>query len=223
MRQQINLYQPSTVAMVRQVLSASTVLISGGLIIATLAAIAGYGAWEVSRLSDGVALVREHHRSQAIMRDASANAEGEVQSPEQVEAQNKTLRAELATRKRALQLLESGAAGKPAGFALRLEALGRRHIDGLWLDRLVLGSDAGMMSLAGSTLDPDLVPRYLQSLATDPALEGTRFDEFAIEQPNKAKNESGEMEDKPRVPANGLRFRATNVALSASITAAAKP
>jgi hypothetical protein len=220
MRQQINLYQPSTVAMVRQVLSASTVLIGGGLIIATLAAIAGYGAWEISRLSDGVALVREHHRSQAIMRDAGANADGEVQSPEQVESQNKTLRAELATRKRALLLLEGGAVGKPAGFALRLEALARRHIDGLWLDRLVLGSDAGMMSLAGSTLDPDLVPRYLQSLATDPALEGTRFDEFAIEQPG---GKEGEVEEKPAVPANGLRFRATNVALRASITAAATP
>jgi hypothetical protein len=222
MRQQINLYQPSTAAMVRQVLSASTVMIGGGLIIATLAAIAGYGAWEVSRLSDGVALVREHHRSQAVMRDASANADGEIQSPEQIEAQNKTLRAELATRKRALQLLEGGAAGKPAGFALRLEALARRHIDGLWLDRLVLGSDAGMMSLAGSTLDPDLVPRYLQSLATDPALEGSRFDEFVIEQPGEVKNELGEQEAKP-VPANGLRFRATNGALAASITAAAAP
>jgi hypothetical protein len=218
MRQQINLYQPSAAAMVRQVLSASTVMIGGGIIIATLAAIAGYGAWEVSRLADGVALVREHHRSQAAMRDASANADGEVQTPEQVEAQNKTLRAELASRKRALELLESGAAGKPAGFALRLEALARRHIDGLWLDRLVLGSDARMMSLEGSTLDPGLVPRYLQSLATDTALEGTRFDEFAIEQPGETGNEFGDKVEKPS-PANGLRFRARNVALTASVTA----
>jgi hypothetical protein len=218
MRQQINLYQPSAAAMVRQVVSASTVMIGGGLIIATLAAIAGFGAWEVSRLSDGVALVREHHRSQAIMRDAGINAEGETQTPEQIEAQNKTLRAELASRKRALELLESGAAGKPAGFAARLEALARRHIDGLWLDRLSLGSDAGMMNLGGVTFDPDLVPRYLQSLASDPALEGTRFDEFLIEQPGK-EDKAGEKQEKHSVPANGLRFRATNGALNASITA----
>jgi hypothetical protein len=221
MRQQINLYQPSAAAMVRQVLSASTVMIGGGIIIATLAAIAGYGAWEISRLSDGVALVREHHRTQAIMRDAGVNADGEIQTPEEVEAQNKTLRAELASRKRAVELLEGGAAGKPAGFAVRLEALARRHVDGLWLDRLVLGSDVGMMNLAGSTLDPDLVPRYLQSLASDPALEGTRFDRFAIEQPDKDKgNQQDGVEEKHTAPAKGLRFRASNGALTASITAA---
>jgi len=37
------------------------------------------------------------------------------------------------------------------------------------------------VSLSGSTLSPDVVPRYLRSLAADPALKGGQIDEFIIE------------------------------------------
>jgi len=194
---------------VRQVLSASTVMVGGAMILLALGGLWGFGMWEVSRLGHGVEFVRQQHEHQQNL-ILGANAEGLAQSPEEVEAGNKRLRAELQTRQRALELLNAGAAGKPAGFSTRLEALARRHVEGVWLDRLVLGSDTAKMNLSGSALDADLVPRYLQNLATDPALNGTRFDEFVIEQPTDDPEKK-----KPAVP--GLRFRASNAALAASL------
>jgi hypothetical protein len=211
--QQINLYQKSAATMARQVLSSSTVMIGGLLILVSLGGIAGFGAWEISRLSEGVELVRQHQQTQEDMLGKSPTTEASGQTPQQIEARNKLLRAELATRKRALQLLQDGAAGQPSGFAVRLEALARRHVEGVWLDRLVLGSEHGAMSLSGATLDADLVPRYLQNLASDPSLEGTRFDEFVIEQPEPQTEE--EKKAAPRY--EGLRFRAANNALAATL------
>jgi hypothetical protein len=206
-RQQINLYQQSAAARVRQVMSASTVMVGGAVIVLALAAISGFGMWKVAELEKGVELLRQQHEQrQALL---AATVEGVVQTPEEIEAENKTLRAELQARERALELLNAGAAGKPAGFSTRLEALARRHVQGVWLDRLVLGSDVAKMTLSGATLDADLVPRYLQNLSADPALNGTRFDEFVIEQPQESETK--------KAPAYGLRFRASNAALAASL------
>ena len=43
------------------------------------------------------------------------------------------------------------------------------------------GATVESVSLSGSTLSPDVVPRYLRSLAADPALKGGQIDEFVIE------------------------------------------
>jgi hypothetical protein len=56
----------------------------------------------------------------------------------------------------------------------------------LWIKRIDLGSASGSMGLSGGTLDPDLVPRYLKALASEPALKGTRFDDFSIEREKDA-------------------------------------
>ena len=37
-------------------------------------------------------------------------------------------------------------------------------------------------------MSPDSVPRYLRSLATDPALKGGQIDEFIIEKPVQGKS-----------------------------------
>lgn len=45
----------------------------------------------------------------------------------------------------------------------------------------MLVGGAGVASLSGRTLDPDLVPVYLQALTAESALAGTRFEAFRIE------------------------------------------
>ena len=54
-----------------------------------------------------------------------------------------------------------GAASPETGFAARLEALGRRQLDGLWLHNIVVGSGAGRLALRGDAIDARLVPAYL--------------------------------------------------------------
>ena len=95
--------------------------------------------------------------------------------------QLRRLGEDIDTKTRALALLNSESTRQPAGFSTRLRAFGARHIDGIWLDRLTLGATVESVSVSGSTLSPEVVPRYLRSLAADPALKGGQIDEFVIE------------------------------------------
>ena len=121
-----------------------------------------------------------------------------------------------------MQLLKSGAAGQTTGFAGRMEGLARRHVDGLWIDSLMISGTNGSMSIAGATLDADIVPEYLQNLAREPVLNGTRFDEFIIERPVRvasktepaAEDASGVATDKPKAVERFIRFKAGSSALA---------
>jgi hypothetical protein len=83
-------------------------------------------------------------------------------------------------------MLHNGAVGQTTGFSKRLTALARHSAGGVWIDRLSLSGTTGSMTLGGAAFDPQLIPRYLHELGTEPALSGIRFDQFVIEQPAKA-------------------------------------
>ena len=91
----------------------------------------------------------------------------------------------MSERTQALQVLQSGAAGQTSGFATRMEALARRHVNGLWIDGLAMSGTRSTMSISGGSVDADIVPAYLRSLSTETVLSGTRFDDFVIERPEK--------------------------------------
>ena len=82
-------------------------------------------------------------------------------------------------------MLQSGAAGQTSGFASRMEALARRHVNGLWIDGLAMSGTRSTMSISGGSVDADIVPAYLRSLSSETVLSGTRFDDFVIERPEK--------------------------------------
>jgi hypothetical protein len=215
MRQQINLYQP-IFSEAKQPLSAATVSMCLVLIVACLIAYSSYTSSRLGKLAAQVA----SHRSEQTQLETRLNemtAEMTARSnPEVVEARVKVLAASLNERTKALELLKAGAVGQTTGFAARLEALARRHVDGLWIDRLVISGSTGSMSLAGATLDADIVPVYLQSLAQESVLTGTRFDEFIIERPTAvAAVADSDEPSEVKQPAKGkfIRFRAGNRAL----------
>ena len=112
-------------------------------------------------------------------------------------------------RTRALALLRAGTLGRTTGFADRLEALARQHVDGVWIDRMALSGATGSMSLGGATFDPNLVPRYLQNLGHESVLAGARFDELVIDRPTSKSVESSQ-----------VRFRASSLAAPAPPSAA---
>lgn len=181
MRQQINLYQP--------VFSSERKLFGAGMaacaFAAVILALAGYTVHARVQLGnlenelEDLRVQQQEFEAQAAQSEERA-ARG---TPTETELRIKNLSRDIAARTHALQMLQSGAAGQTTGFASRLEALARRHVDGLWIDAVILSGANGSMSLAGATLDADFVPRYLQNLAQDPVLNGTRFDDFLIERP----------------------------------------
>jgi hypothetical protein len=213
-RQQINLYQPA--AQVRGgPFAAGGALRVSGVALACLVAVWTYGRWRVVRLERAVqSLEQQHHRQDATMAALNAARAADV-SPEQMQARVAGLTAELAVRTRTLELLRSGTAGQVGGFSARLTALARRPLPGLWIDHVVLSGMSGSMTVGGSALEPDLVPRYLRGLAGEGALAGARFDDLVIERPAEHPD-AREHAAPAKAPADrSFRFRAESGALRA--------
>ncbi|HEY8539994.1 MAG TPA: hypothetical protein VIL28_14085 [Steroidobacteraceae bacterium] len=203
MRQQINLYQP-TLSETRHPMSFLALLAAVAVMVGGL----GVHSWLVNRqvaaLEQTVADLQARHAEQEALLATAENSPREDAAA--LEQRVRNLERTVHERHAALEILRSGAAGQTLGFAARMEALARRHVDGLWIDTLVLSGTNGSMSLGGGTLDPDIVPTYLRNLAQESILRGTRFDDFVIERSSEAKDD--EHSSAPHV-----RFRAGNKAL----------
>jgi hypothetical protein len=83
-------------------------------------------------------------------------------------------------KSRVLDLLSGESVGNTEGFSGHLEALGRRHPQGLWLEDIRIANGGRQLMLAGRTLQADLVPRFLAELRAEPAFAGTAFATFTL-------------------------------------------
>jgi hypothetical protein len=183
--QEINLYQPVSKG-VRGALSASSTRATLLVVTASLVGLWGFADWQVTHLRAATQVVRNQQEAQAAM-SAAQGPELQGLDDAQLAALLADMDAQIAAKSQALALLSAESGARGAGFSARLRAFGERHIDGIWLDHLTLGADVRSVSISGSTLAPDAVPRYLRSLATDPALKGGQIDEFIIQKPSKGK------------------------------------
>ena len=181
MEQQVNLYQPILGAE-KRIFSARA--IGSGLLIlgVCLGGLHAFGAWRTGRIERSVALIERQAATETSQRDRVSAALRPSRSIVELQAQALELIADIAARERALDLVNRDAASPATGFAARLEALGRRQIDGLWLRTIVVGSGDGLLALQGATVDRRLVPQYLAALAEERAFDGVRFDKLAIRQ-----------------------------------------
>ena len=186
--QEINLYQPVSKG-VRGALSASSTRTTLLVIAASLLGLWGFADWQVTHLRAATQVVRNQLAAQEAM-SAAQGPELQALGDDQLNELLARLESQIGAKSRAVALLSGESIGAGPGFAARLRAFGERHIDGIWLDHLTLGADVRSVSISGTTLSPDSVPRYLRSLAADPALKGGQIDEFIIEQPAKGKGAS---------------------------------
>ena len=202
MQQQVNLYQPILGAE-KRVFSASA--IGGSLVIlgVCLGGLHAFGAWRTGRIERSVAIIERQAATEMRRRDGASAALRPSRSIVELQEQALELTADIAARERALDLVNRGAASPATGFAARLEALGRRQIDGLWLRTIVVGSGDGRLALQGATVDPRLVPQYLAALAEEHAFDGVRFDKIAMRQ---AKREEAPAQLMFELGAPGLEF-----------------
>lgn len=137
----------------------------------------------MARLQSSVDALQRQQAAQRTALSALGSLQSTVGNPADLQARIQQLGAELATRERALALLQSGAVGGTQGFSAQLVALARHPMAGLWLRQITLSDLTGSMSLVGEAVDPDRVPRYLHALASERVLAGLRFDRLVIERP----------------------------------------
>ena len=228
MRQEINLYQPgSDVQLFR--LSAATAAWMLGILCGVLLLWRVYEGRQVTQLEADVQSAKSQQQRQSEIARAAGVAQAARGGAVNFQEKARLLATQLKERQHALEVLGGGSAGVPGGFADRLEVFARRRVEGVWLDHIVLDGASGINSLAGHTLDPNLVPRYFQGLAGEPALRGTRFQDFRIDA--SLKSEGGTTcavdprrapdavavtpLDDPQVPPGSTRFCASGAASSA--------
>jgi hypothetical protein len=202
MEQQVNLYQPILGAE-KHIFSARAICGSLLTLGACLGGLHAFGVWRTGRIERSVAIIERQVAAETSLREGVSAALRPKSSILELQAQALELTADIAARERALDLVNRDTASPATGFAARLEALGRRQIDGLWLRTIIVGSGDGRLALQGATLDRRLVPQYLAALAEEHAFDGVRFDKLAIRQ---AKSEEAPAKLMFELDAAGLDF-----------------
>jgi len=183
-RQQINLYQTAS-SLERKPFSGITVAAALSIVAIALSALSLYADHDVESLQRDVTWLNEQQAQQQTQLAKVGEFRSHQPQSGNLQDQVKALTATLGERTRALQMLQSGAAGQTSGFASRMEALARRHVEGLWIDSLAMSGTRNTLSLSGGSLDAGIVPVFLRGLSGESVLSGTRFDDFTIERPEK--------------------------------------
>ena len=182
MFQQINLYQP-IFREEQKLFSATTICASVAIVAAGLLSLALYSGWQVYKLERELASLQSQGRLRSSLDSASERLFGQGGDEKALEGRVQALAVDLDRRQQALRYLTSGEAALNRGFAARLEALAHQQLDGLWLTGASFTAESGRLTLAGSAVSADLVPRYLARLANEPALSGAKLDSLEIRQP----------------------------------------
>jgi Tfp pilus assembly protein PilN len=189
MEQQINLYQPILGAG-NPIFSAQMVAAAIAVFALSLTGISGFAASRVRRVEQEVAGIE----NQDALRTAAAGRLLATLQPEggleALEARLKVIAADIDEQEQVLDAVRQGAADGVTGFSARLEALGRHQPDGLWLSRIVLSTGARQLALTGAANNPELVPAYLNALASERSLASSRFDRFQLRLPQDGEPEA---------------------------------
>jgi hypothetical protein len=183
LRQDINLYQASF----RQ----QAPLLSAVVMAQSLAAVAvvmlltyGYAWQEVSGMQAELQIVVGQESAAIARLEKLGPLIKSITGEESVTAQlNEALRT-LETKQDMLTFVNSTELGDRKGFSHHLKSLATQSIDGLWLTQITLSGTGEATRLRGRAQRPELVPSYVQGLATEQAFAAQRFQQFVISRPD---------------------------------------
>lgn len=179
MKQQINLFNPAFQPQ-KQILSSATIALALGAVIAGLAILAVLGRMETAELrqqaSSGAAQLEQRQA-----RLASANREFVPRRKDAtLDARLAEANAKLAAMRHISGALSRGELGDTSGFAGYFKALARQGMQGLWLTGVTVGAGGAQIGIEGRTLDPAMVPGYLNRLTHEPLMQGKTFASLRI-------------------------------------------
>jgi hypothetical protein len=179
MSQQVNLYQPILRAQPK-VFSALTIVQFCGLLLLGLSVIYGYARWQDAKLGrDVISLQSQQDALLKRIEDFNTRYPMKQKNPD-LERQLASLMADRSGKARAIEVLSGGVFGNTQGFSGYLEGLARQHVEGVWLTGVTISDGGEQLGLSGSTLDAQLVPRYLQQLSAEQAYKGREFNTFQM-------------------------------------------
>lgn len=179
MRQQINLFNPAFQPQ-RKLLSApmmgvALLLLAAGMIALSLALESRSARMRDEADAGAERLARKQARVAAVSTEFAPRAKSTALEEEIVQAE-----AQLAALRHVSGVLQRGELGDSTGFAGYLKAFARQSVPGLWLTGVtVAGNNIG---IRGRTVDPTIVPAYINRLTQEPLLQGKSFSSLQIGQ-----------------------------------------
>lgn len=181
MIQQINLRFPvervqSDTKAVR--MAASVVL----LVVVALVGAYAYAMRGVLRTERAIAATQERMERDASLAASLAEDMKGRRNATSLADQVARLQRNLARQRELLTALSSPDLGGADGFSRALEALSAHHVDGVWLNQIVI-SGTHDLRLAGYATVPGVVPRYIAALNPDEAFAGQTIDVFELARP----------------------------------------
>ena len=182
MRQEINLYQP-IFRKQKKVFSSKALLQASALVVAGLLLVYGYGVWRLQGLEEELLALQGQRQAASQRLEKLAKQFPQREKSRVLEAELQRLTRDVRLRRKVEQLLTSGAYGNRKGFSEHLAALARQHIAGLWLTNVEISEVSKGVGLAGSAVDPKLVPKYVQRFSNEPSLAGMRFQHLRVDRP----------------------------------------
>jgi len=180
--QQINLFQP-LFRKKQEVLTGKAIVQIGISVVVGLGLASGYLGWRVAGLDAEMGQVQTRY-AEAVKRLEDTSRKFPAKKKSQLlEAEVARLAAEKTAKQRVMKAISQDRVGNGGGFSAYLEGLARQRLDGVWLTGLAI-ADGGMnVGIYGSTVEPDLVPRFLQRLSEESAFSGKEFKTFKMLRP----------------------------------------
>lgn len=180
--QQVNLYHPVFRKQQKRFSAKAMVQAGVGVLLGTVL-MYGYAHWQTFSLRNQVTQAAEE-LEQARKRLATLNQQIEARHADTRLAQElRDLESRLAAAEGIGSMIAGEARANSDGYSKYFAAFARQHVAGVWLTGFsVIGDD---ITLNGRTVDPQLVPHFLQRLSQEQALSGARFQVFQMQRPER--------------------------------------
>ncbi|WP_020652169.1 PilN domain-containing protein [Massilia niastensis] len=179
MSQQINLFNPVFQPQ-KKILSAATMALALAVLVAGIAALAVFGQARTAAMREE-ASAGAARLQQKQARLATVNAEfAPRQKNGELVAEIAEADAQLAALRNISGVIERGELGDTNGFGGYFKALARQSVQGLWLTGVSVARAGNEIGIKGRTLDPAMVPGYLNRLTREPLMQDKSFASLQI-------------------------------------------
>lgn len=176
-RQEINLLDESLVDR-KPALPATQVVLAILVATACMAALAGWMSLRLNAPRAELEQLAQRSRSlEASVAELITRLDAHKPDPT-LALETRRLEVRLVQLRRLADSAEAGGQTRP--LTAFVEGLGRQRPEGLWLTRILVANGGRDLALAGSVLEPGLLPTYIASLGQESAFAGLAFGDLRL-------------------------------------------
>lgn len=173
MNQQINLFQP-IFRKQRKVLSFEALLQISAIVLVALITLQAVEQWQQRGLQATLATLQTQQGQRLALLE-QLTSQYSQSGKETPQAQLSRLQAELEAQQFLIGKLSRTQGAGTQGFSRHMEAFARQIINGMWLTGFRITDGGSGLVVRGSSLEPGLIPGFLERLGREQAIAGTRF------------------------------------------------